>query len=248
VEECESYTSPSGLYTWTTNGTYQDTIPNSFGCDSTMTIHLTLNNTTSSIAETACFEYTAPDGVTYSTSGNYTAVIPNAAGCDSTISINLTINTVNVGVTQNGFDFVADQSFATYQWLDCENNYAVIPGETGQSFTATNNGSYAVQITDNGCVDTSMCFDVSTIGIIENEDFTQLKVYPNPTSGKVFIQFGKTVESISYTILDAQGRIIDAAHLQDTDEFSIDINSPTGIYFLKIISDETMNQFRIVKN
>jgi hypothetical protein len=40
---CDNYTSPSGRYTWTTSGTYKDTIPNAEGCDSVITINLTVN-------------------------------------------------------------------------------------------------------------------------------------------------------------------------------------------------------------
>ena len=40
---CNTYVSPSGKYTWTTAGTYHDTIPNAIGCDSVLTINLTIN-------------------------------------------------------------------------------------------------------------------------------------------------------------------------------------------------------------
>ena len=41
---CNSYNSPSGIYTWTATGTYTDTIPNSTNCDSIITINLTINS------------------------------------------------------------------------------------------------------------------------------------------------------------------------------------------------------------
>jgi ELWxxDGT repeat protein len=41
---CESYISPGGQYIWTATGTYADTIPNTTGCDSIITIHLTVNH------------------------------------------------------------------------------------------------------------------------------------------------------------------------------------------------------------
>ncbi len=43
VTSCSSYTSPSGNYTWSSSGTYNDTIPNAAGCDSVITINLTIN-------------------------------------------------------------------------------------------------------------------------------------------------------------------------------------------------------------
>src|SRR3989344_5913783 len=55
VTACESYDSPSGLYNWTTSGMYYDTIPNMIGCDSLLTINLTVNYITSdSIVLTEC--------------------------------------------------------------------------------------------------------------------------------------------------------------------------------------------------
>ena len=96
---CDSYTSPSGNHTWTTSGTYMDTIPNAAGCDSLLTINLTINNSTSgSESVTACDSYTwSTNGTTYTTSGAYTATLTNAVGCDSTATLNLTINNSTSG-------------------------------------------------------------------------------------------------------------------------------------------------------
>ncbi len=46
VTQCSNYTSPSGNYTWNSSGTYNDTIPNAAGCDSVITINLTINTLT----------------------------------------------------------------------------------------------------------------------------------------------------------------------------------------------------------
>lgn len=49
VVGCDEYHSPSGYYTWTTSGTYEDYLTNSVGCDSTVNINLTIVDIDNSI-------------------------------------------------------------------------------------------------------------------------------------------------------------------------------------------------------
>ncbi|NRA11988.1 MAG: hypothetical protein HRT57_08560 [Crocinitomicaceae bacterium] len=69
--------------------------------------------------------------------------------------------TLNNDVDQDATTLTAEQGGAIYQWLDCDDNYAVID-ETGQSYSPLATGSFAVQITyTDPCgsvhVDTSSC-------------------------------------------------------------------------------------------
>ena len=50
---CGNYTSPSGNHTWATTGMYMDVIPNSTGCDSVLTINLTVTSLDLSIINNA---------------------------------------------------------------------------------------------------------------------------------------------------------------------------------------------------
>jgi hypothetical protein len=78
--------------TYAASGTYTQVIPNAVGCDSTITLDLTIkDSTTSSITEVACNSFTAPDGQVFTQTGLYTSVIPNSVQCDSIITVNLTI-------------------------------------------------------------------------------------------------------------------------------------------------------------
>ena len=72
---------------------------------------------------------------------------------------------VNTHVTNNSPILSAmDYSYASYQWLDCNNNYGILVGEDDYQLNASSNGSYAVEITyNNGCVDTSSCYIVGNI-------------------------------------------------------------------------------------
>ena len=161
------------------------------GCDSTVTLDLTILNPASSTQTvSACDSYMWIDGNTYTSNNNsatYTYVGGAANGCDSIVSLDLTINTVETGVTQNNTTLTANASAAQYQWLDCSNNFAVIPSENGQSFTAVNNGFYAVEVTENGCTDTSACYEITGIGLHEN-DGLEFLVYPNPTDQNITIR------------------------------------------------------------
>ncbi len=88
---CNSYSLNNQTYT--ASGTYTQTVVNTVGCDSIITLHLTLLKTDSTLADTAdCNGYTL-NGQTYTTSGMYTQVLTNAAGCDSVITLDLSIGT-----------------------------------------------------------------------------------------------------------------------------------------------------------
>ena len=90
---CDSYTWIDGnSYTNSTNAPTWN-LTNAAGCDSLITLNLTINsNTSSSIVETGLDSYTAPSGAVYTASGIYNDTIPNAAGCDSIITIDLTLD------------------------------------------------------------------------------------------------------------------------------------------------------------
>ncbi len=95
ITACATYTWTNGT-TYTSSGTYTQTLVNSVGCDSIATLNLTINQPSASTQNaTACVTYTWPvNGTTYTTSGSYTHTLAgaNAVGCDSTITLNLTIN------------------------------------------------------------------------------------------------------------------------------------------------------------
>lgn len=201
---------------------------------------------------TECSPYTWIDGNVY-TANNNTAIdtlVGGAVnGCDSIVTLNLTVNSVSdVTTTQNGISITANNTTATaYEWLDCNNNYAVINGETSQSFTASANGSYAVQLTENGCVDTSACVAITTVGIIENGFGNDLTVYPNPTKGDFSISFGSTYESATVKITDINGRLIESRSFNQTQQLDLTIDQPAGIYIVNIQAGDNKAMIKLVK-
>jgi|GEM_PF-1764051 len=206
-------------------------------------------STSSAITETACNSYTSPSGnYIWTTSNTYVDTILNAANCDSIITINLTINSVSDLTTSiSGAAITANNANGTYRWLDCDAGNTAIAGETGQSFTPSANGNYAVEITESGCVDTSECVEVNTVGIDESTFGSGFTLYPNPTRGDFSVDLGREYNSISVSLTDLSGRIIVLKSYDKTDVVQLEINQPAGMYFVIIESDDQKAIIQLIK-
>ena len=215
---------------------------NAAGCDSVLTINLAIHQpSASSITESACKEYTAPDGQVYTQSGTYTSVIPNANGCDSTITIALTINSIVAGIAQNGIELSSTTNNAQYQWIRCENNQA-IAGATGQLYSASANGQYAVVVTQNNCSDTSDCVTVSTVGMDEF-NLENVILFPNPTHG--FVQLSIDASLIDQLIVtNLLGEIMHTS--ENVNALNVSQLAP-GMYEMIVFINGRKNFLRFVK-
>ena len=93
VTACDDYFWVVDGNLYSASGTYSLSLFTSEGCDSTLTLDLTILNSTVGVSIiTECDNYTWPlDGNTYSASGSYVTTIANAAGCDSVVTLDLTI-------------------------------------------------------------------------------------------------------------------------------------------------------------
>ncbi|MFN5982802.1 MAG: T9SS type A sorting domain-containing protein [Fluviicola sp.] len=245
---CETFTWSQNGTTYTVSGAYTDTIPNAAGCDSIITLNLTINNGgTSTETASACGTYTwAQDGQTYTASGSYDHIIAggSANGCDSTITLNLTINAFPTATaTYTGDSILTASAGTTYQWIDCGTNTA-IAGATAQTFQATVNGSYAVVVTNAaGCSDTSTCVTVNDLGL-DGKEFTFINVYPNPTTSSVIVDMN--VDNATIELVDAQGKVIYVSTINNGGTIDL-TNAERGVYFLRVRSENGETTKRIVK-
>jgi len=187
----------------TSNNTATYTYTNAAGCDSVVTLDLTINNSTSnSTTATACDSYTwAADGNTYTTSGTYTDISTNAGGCDHTETLELTINyspnTTNIlGVTN--VEFLQIETYSVGQNLNSIfswylNNGGIIVNGINTNSVEVQWGSidgsydlYVVETTQDGCSDTAL--------IVVNAN-----CLPNASSSTITACDSYSWEGVTYT-------------------------------------------------
>jgi hypothetical protein len=248
IVACDSYTWIDGATYTESNSTATHILFNSYGCDSVITLNLTINNSTVvTDVITACDSYTWIDGITYTESNNTaTHTLINSVGCDSVVTLDLTINIVDVSLTVSDPSIMANEEDASYQWLDCMDGYSVIPGETSQTFIAITNGEYAVEITKNGCTDTTDCITITIVGIFESVFSNQVVVYPNPNRGLINIDLGN-LKNVKIEMINVNGQLI--YHKEDINEanYQFELNIEPGIYFIDVFSDGISQRFKLVK-
>ena len=152
--------------------------------------------------------------------------------CESYPRLKVLVNILpNVGMNKVDNIFTAIETNAIYQWVDCNNNFAPLPGEVNQTFTATANGRYAVIVTKNGCTDTSICRLISNVAVQNVNSVDKIQIHPNPNSGRFILDV--PIES-TLIFTDAIGNILSSKKLS-LGKNNIDFSAyADGIYFIKI--------------
>jgi len=183
--------------------------------------------------------------------GNYYDTLTNVNNMDSIILQTLTVNYIDTSVSLNNNILTSNENGSSYQWLDCNNGNSIINGATNQSFIPSLNGSYAVEITKNGCTDTSNCIQVIGIGINETDLTSIIKFYPNPNIGQFTIEKSVSLNKrIDIKLFDVTSKlIIEKVIPINKQKIDIDIrNYSKGLYYLQLIIDEEQFIKQIIKN
>ncbi len=181
----------------------------------------------------------------YGSSGVYQDVLQGAT-CDSIVTTTVNVAAaINNTVTQVTWplQLVANETGATYQWLDCNNNMAVIPGATSQTYNPTANGNYAVEVTVGNCKDTSACEAVTTVGI-DQYGIESVTLAPNPTDGMFKISVPQGSQITELMVIDLTGRTV--LKKEGNVASQIDISTEaSGVYFVKVTLDR--KDFKVFK-
>ncbi len=206
-------------------------------------------NPTKSDVVSACVSYTWIDGNTY-TSSNFSAthIIPASFGCDTIVSLFLNLTTIDTIVYQNGTTLFSNATASSFQWLDCNNNYSPIQGANSYLFNSSSNGSYALQIIKNGCIDTTNCVNIIGVGLEENEGFDSISLFPNPGSNRFTISLNELSEKVEIRISNIKGQLVFTKEFQNHKNLELIPNLSDGIYLLEIKTEKGSKHLKLAIN
>lgn len=253
----EDFTFPDGTTQNNITSTviHTSTLNTTDGCDSIITTTVNVNqvyNVSENVTICRGSSYTFPDGTTktnITSSVTYVSNLNSQSGCDSIISTTVDVITVDISVVQEGSTLEASLNVAEYQWINVDDGNSIIPDETNQIFNATDNGNYAVIISDNGCVDTSAYYNVSILAVDRNNFSSSVRAFPNPTSGRITLDLNDFYSNITVDVLNIRGIIVRQETYNSVDrllEMSID-ELGSGVYFIRVSTNDKSALIRIVK-
>ncbi|MDA8901691.1 right-handed parallel beta-helix repeat-containing protein [bacterium] len=173
VAICDSFQVPSGVW-YNTTGIYQDTIPNALGCDSVITVDLTITTTTFIMDTVFACDSNDFRGMNLTTAGTYYDTVFTGS-CDS-----IYIRTLTMGYA----------SFVTFNQFECDS----FVSPTGKVWNT--DGMYMDTILNASGCDSNMVFNL-TFGYISYANFTVTRCdsFVSP-SGKVWNTTGTYLDTI----------------------------------------------------
>ena len=145
----------------------------------------------------------------------------------------------------------ANATDVLYQWVDCNNGNAPIPGETNQTFTATEDGNYAVLLTSNVCSDYSVmsdCYDLIVLGIGDNESSFNLSYFPNPVANNLNINLSNSYNKVEIQIYSMVGQLLRTINKTNSVQLIVNLSElSSGSYIMKINADGKNKSMLIIK-
>lgn len=74
------------------------------------------------------------------------------------------------------------------------------------------------------------------------------KLFPNPTTGKVFVNFPKEFSEINVKVRNVMGQEIGNYYFKNTNQVDLDIEAESGIYFIQVMEQNSIRaELKVIK-
>jgi hypothetical protein len=171
-------------------------------------------------------------------SGIYVFSIVDKFGCSDSDSVRVnTFPPTDTSLRVNAYVLTASKGMKSYRWFKDD---TLISSADSNVFTAPSNGRYYVFLTDsNDCIDRSRTVIINIIGINQLHSMGSVKLYPNPTSGKLMLGTDELLTGeICLIITNMYGReiinrTVKSNGIRTANEIDIS-DQPAGIYTIFI--------------
>lgn len=134
--------------------------------------------------------------------------------------------------------------FGTFQWINCETGEPIL-GETENSYTPAENGSYALIMTDGECTDTSECVLIDDVGLAAQIESVGIKLYPNPTNGDLWIELEQLSPELTIEVYDQQGKKVFSEYLEYTKTVQLEMPKTVGVFIVRVINTKITHEFKV---
>jgi hypothetical protein len=194
--------------------------------------------------DSVCSSFTTVSGKNFTVSGFYFDTLKNAMFCDSLVEYDLTIINLDDSIYKLGNKLVSNDTRSQYQWVDCNNGFSPILGETNKDYTPTITGQYAVVVSKGRCSDTSNCVKVNFTDLKEIS-LNLISLYPNPANETLFIKSNLPLTGTKVGIYSINGRLVDQFAINNS---SLDISKlSSGIYYIRINTNFGSSNLKFIK-
>jgi len=178
-------------------------------------------------------------------SGNITVIGNNLCGDGSSSTLPIVVNPIPpTPVISNVGSLLTSDASNGNQWHD---QNGPINGETDQNFTATIDGNYYVIVTLLGCVsDTSNVISISFAEIKDTPNNPAIRIFPNPVSDELFIEFNGNDEKITLEIVNPLGQVVYSDYLV-TNMTITTTDFAAGTYLIKLTGETIFETRQMIK-
>lgn len=275
INSCYQYKWTDGITYTENNNTAKDTFESFWGCDSIVTLNLTINKSSEvNIGVSVCDSFITPTGKTYYTSGTFVDTLINHLGCDSFLIYKLDVVKTDAIITQQPKDAnhyvgetakfsVKSENYpkATYQWQS-DQGFGFQDLSNASQFSDVNTNTVSISdvrltndkqkfrcvIFEKDCSDTT---NEVTLYVTDNVSVNNLinsdliSVYPIPLNDELIIKISSLLVGSTYTLFDIRGTIIKSGILDEETNRINLSNICNGTYYLDV--DKLNNPLKVIK-